>query len=39
MLTTTIKFMIGLHSKKLVQSAMLLRPQNNRNIKLHPLQV
>jgi hypothetical protein len=36
MLSNTIKFMFTLHSKKLVESAMLLRPQLNRYRKLNP---
>jgi hypothetical protein len=39
MLSNTIKFMMSLHSKKLVQSSMLLRPQHNRNVKLLPKHV
>ena len=36
MLTNTIKFMFVLHSKKLVQSSMILRPEYKRYVGLHP---
>lgn len=39
LLTNNIKFMIGLHSRKLVESSMLLRPEHHRNIRLHPIKV
>lgn len=39
MLTNTIKFMFAMHSKNLVQSAMILRPEHKRYVKLHPTKV
>jgi hypothetical protein len=39
MLTNTIKFMFALHSKSLVQSSMILRPEHQRYVGLHPKKV
>ena len=39
LLTKNLKFFVGLHSRKLVESSMLLRPEHNRYTKLHPIKV